>query len=90
MVYDPTSYLTLTALYCKQRKGFAVSDSNIFGFETQFDIADALQIERLNTLQLGLSYVGKQEDYSNETPNPNATVKIPEMVNARGAQLDLE
>lgn len=90
IVYDPTSYLRLTALYGKQRKGFEVSDSNIFGFETQFDIADALQIERLNTLQLGLSYVGKQEDYSNETPNPNATVKIPEMVNAFGAQLDLE
>ena len=90
IIYDPTNYLRLTALYGKQRKGFDVSDSTIFGFETQFDIADALQLESLNTLQLGLSYVGKQEDYSNETPNPDATVKIPEMVNAFGAQLDLE
>jgi len=90
IIYDPTNYLRLTALYGKQRKGFNVSDSTIYGFETQFDIADALQLESLNTLQLGLSYVGKQEDYSNETPNPDATVKIPEMVNAFGAQLDLE
>ena len=90
IIYDPTNYLRLTALYGKQRKGFDVSDSTIYGFETQFDIADALQLESLNTLQLGLSYVGKQEDYSNETPNPDATVKIPEMVNAFGAQLDLE
>ena len=90
IIYDPTNYLRLTALYGKQRKGFDVSDSTIFGFETQFDIADALQLESLNTLQLGLSYVGKKEDYSNETPNPDATVKIPEMVNTFGAQLDLE
>lgn len=90
IIYDPTNHLRLTALYGKQRKGFDVSDSTIYGFETQFDIADALQLESLNTLQLGLSYVGKQEDYSNETPNPDATVKIPEMVNAFGAQLDLE
>ena len=90
IIYDPTNYLRLTALYGKQRKGFNVSDSTIYGFETQFDIADALELESLNTLQLGLSYVGKQEDYSNETPNPDATVKIPEMVNAFGAQLDLE
>ena len=90
IIYDPTNYLRLTALYGKQRKGFDVSDSTIFGFETQFDIADALQLESLNTLQLGLSYVGKQEDYSNETPNPDAIVKIPEMVNTFGAQLDLE
>ena len=90
IIYDPTNYLRLTALYGKQRKGFNVSDSTIYGFETQFDIADALKLESLNTLQLGLSYVGKQEDYSNETPNPDATVKIPEMVNAFGAQLDLE
>ena len=90
IVYDPTDYLRFTVLCGKQRKGFDVSDSAIFGFESQFDIADALQLESLNTLQLGLSYVGKQEDYSNETPNPDATVKIPEMVNAFGAQLDLE
>ena len=90
IIYDPTNYLRLTALYGKQRKGFEVSDSSIFGFETQFDIADALQLESLNTLQLGLSYVGKHEDYTDETPNTNATVTIPEMVNLFGAQLDLE
>jgi hypothetical protein len=90
LVYDPTNYLRLTALYGKQRKGFDVSDSNIFGFETQFDIANAFQIESLNSLKLGLSYVGKQEDYKSDTPNPQATIEIPELVNSVGAQLDLE
>ena len=90
IVYDPTNYLRLTALYGKQRKGFDVSDSNIFGFETQFDIANAFQIESLNSLKLGLSYVGKQEDYKSDTPNPQATIEIPELVNSFGAQLDLE
>lgn len=90
IVYDPTNYLRLTALYGKQRKGFDVSDSTIFGFETQFDIADAFQIENLNAFQLGLSYVGKQEDYTSETTNLEATIEIPELVNSFGAQLDFE
>ena len=90
IVYNPTNYLCLTALYGKQRKGFDVSDSNIFGFETQLDIASTLKIESLNTLQLGLSYVGKQEDYDRDTTNAEDTIEVPEFVNSFGAQLDLE
>ena len=88
IVYDPTNYLRLTALYGKHRKGFDVSDSNVFGFETQFDIANAFQIESLNSLKLGLSYVGKQEEYKSEASNPQTTIEIPELVNSFGAQLD--
>ncbi|MDC1266225.1 DUF6029 family protein [Flavobacteriaceae bacterium] len=92
VVYDPTNYLRLTALYGKQRKGFDVSDSDIFGFETQFDIADAFQLENLNSLKLGLSYVGKQERYNKESliGGSQPTIEIPELVNAFGAYLDLE
>ena len=90
IVYDPTNYLRLTVLYGKHRKGFDVSDSNVFGFETQFDIANAFQIESLNSLKLGLSYVGKQEEYKSEASNPQTTIEIPELVNSFGAQLDLE
>ncbi len=92
IVYDPTNYLRLTALYGKQRKGFDVSDSDIFGFETQFDIADAFQLENLNTLQLGLSYVSKQERYNREgiIGGSQPTLEIPELVNSFGAYLDLE
>jgi len=90
VVYDPTNYLRLTALYGKHRKGFDVSNSNIFGFETQFDIANAFELESLNSFQLGISYVGKQEDYNNELTNSQATIEIPELVNSFGVQLDLE
>ena len=92
IVYDPTNYLRLTALYGKQRKGFDVSDSEVFGFETQFDIADAFQLENLNSLKLGLSYVGKQERYNREDPigATQPTIEVPELVNAFGAYLDLE
>ena len=92
IVYDPTNYLRLTALYGKQRKGFDVSDSDIFGFETQFDIADAFQLENLNTLQLGLSYVGKQERYNREgiIGGSQPTLEIPELVNSFGTYLELE
>jgi len=92
IVYDPTNSLRLTALYGKQRKGFDVSDSEVFGFETQFDIADAFQLENLNSLKLGLSYVGKQERYNKESliGGSQPTIEIPELVNAFGAYLDLE
>ncbi|MDA9970394.1 DUF6029 family protein [Flavobacteriaceae bacterium] len=91
VVYDPTNYLRLTALYGKQRKGFDVSDSDIFGFETQFDLADAFQLESLNSFQLGLSYVGKQESYKRDPAVVGQPAfDIPELINSFGAHLDLE
>jgi len=92
VVYDPTNYLRLTALYGKQRKGFDVTESDVFGFETQFDIADAFQLENLNSLKLGLSYVGKKESYNKAglIGGSQPTIEIPELVNAFGANLDLE
>ena len=91
VVYDPTNYLRMTALYGKQRKGFDVSNSDIFGFETQFDIADAFQLESLNSLQLGLSYVGKKESYKRDPAAVGQPAfDIPELINSFGAHLDLE
>ena len=92
IVYDPTNYLQFTALYGKQRKGFEVSDSDIYEFETQFDIADAFSLENLNSFKLGLNYVGKQERYNMEDliGGSEPTIEIPELVNAFGAFLDLE
>ena len=92
IVYDPTNYLQFTALYGKQRKGLGVSNSDVFGFETQFDIADALQLENLNSLKLGLNYVGKKESYKKEAliGGSEPTIGIPELVNAFGVSLDLE
>ena len=91
IVYDPTNYLRVTALYGKQRKGFDVANSDVFGFETQFDIADAFQLESLNSLQLGLSYVGKKESYKRDSAAiGQPTFDIPELINSFGAHLDLE
>ena len=91
VVYDPTNYLRLTALYGKQRKGFDVTESDVFGFETQFDIADAFQLENLNSLKLGLSYVGKKESYKRDPAVVGQPAfDIPELINSFGANLDLE
>ena len=91
VVYDPTNYLRLTALYGKQRKGFDVTESDVFGFETQFDIADAFQLENLNSLKLGLSYVGKKESYKRDPAVVGQPAfDIPELINSFGAHLDLE
>jgi len=84
--YSPTNYLELTALYGKQRKGFSLSDSDIFGANAEIDLSTAFESENINSLSLGLSYVGKKEDY---TPNDPAVSVVPELVNAFSVRADL-
>lgn len=93
--YTPTNYMNFTAIYGQQRVGFDVSDSNVFGFDTNFDIKEAFKINKLSSLNLGLSYVGKQEDF--EAPidefdptNTFDTTDFPEMINSYSARLDVD
>ncbi len=55
--FQPTDRIDLTALYGQQRVGFTVSEGQIFGFDSNFDLSS-----EENTLQLGLSYVGRYQE----------------------------
>jgi hypothetical protein len=65
--YSPIDDLTFIALYGKQRTGFDVANSDIFGFNTEFNASSLLNFEA-SDLSLGLSYVGRDEKTDVEKP----------------------
>ena len=68
IVYRPSSAIKLTALYGQQRSGFSLSDGKIYGFDSDFQLTDALKLEN-SDLSVGLSYVGRYE--KTDIPEPN-------------------
>ncbi len=58
--YTPFQYLQITGLYGKHRVGFDVSDGEIYGFDTELNITEALKIEN-SILNLGLSIVNRSQ-----------------------------
>ncbi|MCA0151841.1 DUF6029 family protein [Winogradskyella vincentii] len=68
MKYMPLDFLALTALYGKQRVGFETADSDIFGFNTELDLSNIFNFEN-SSLNLGFSYVGRNETADSEDPN---------------------
>lgn len=60
IVYSPTSYLTFKSVYGQQRTGFDVSNSTIFGLDTEFEISNLLHFETTE-LSVGFNYVGRDE-----------------------------
>ena len=81
VIYRPISDVKLTALYGQQRSGFSVSDGKIFGFDSEFQLTNALKFEK-SDLSLGLSYVGRYE--KTDIPDPNFN----ELTNAYSARLN--
>jgi hypothetical protein len=81
VIYRPISDVKLTALYGQQRSGFRVSDGKIFGFDSEFQLTNALKFEK-SDLSLGLSYVGRYE--KTDIPDPNFN----ELTNAYSARLN--
>jgi len=79
--YMPTNFLSLSGLYGKQRVGFETADSDIFGFNTEIDISNIFKLEN-SSLNLGLSYVGRQEKTNIEDPN------FDELTNAFSGRID--
>lgn len=55
--YRPSNKVAITALFGNQRIGFDVSDGNVFGLNTNFDLST-----EKTSLQFGLSYVSRQQD----------------------------
>lgn len=59
--YSPTDFIHLTGLYGKQRIGFGVSNGDIFGFNSNFNLTSLLKSENY-TLNVGFSYVGRSQE----------------------------
>ena len=80
-VFTPTDFVSLTALYGKQRVGFNTSEGEIFGFDSEIELSNLLKFEN-STLNLGVSYVGRKEDIA--LPDPD----FDELTNAFSGRLD--
>ena len=80
--FKPTDYLDLTGLFGQQRNGFEVSDGTIQGVNTNLDVGQMLDLEKVG-ITVGASYVGRFQDRgTNDT--------IPSTVNAYGGRLDID
>ena len=89
VIYTPKSYLSATALYGQMRNAFEISDTNFYGVNTNFDLTDAFKIESLSNLSMGLSYVGKQEDFS-KNPDFINSPDTPNLINSYALNLDAD
>ncbi|OIQ21662.1 MAG: hypothetical protein BM557_02370 [Flavobacterium sp. MedPE-SWcel] len=67
VIYTPTYNVKLTALYGQQRSGFDVSEGQIFGFDSDFNVSSLLKFEE-SDLSFGVSYVGRYEKV--DIPDP--------------------
>ena len=65
--YNLNKDIEVTGLVARQRFGFKLSDSNIYGFNTEMNLGELLNYSKTG-LNLGLSFVGKDEPYTSTTP----------------------
>lgn len=84
--YAPIESVNLSAFWGQQRTGFDVTDTKLFGFNTEVDLTTMFKIEKLNSLNAGFSYVGKQEDYTSLNTDPN----VPELSNSFSSRIDAD
>lgn len=66
--FRPTDYLNFTALYGQQRSGFDVSDSKIYGFNSEINVDKWFNFQT-SSLSFGFSYVGRDEKIKPEEFN---------------------
>ena len=69
IIFTPTKWFTLKGVYGRQRTGFDVTDSDIYGTDFEFGISDIFKMETTE-LSIGLSYVGRDEKMLT-IPDPN-------------------
>ena len=73
VIFTPTSYFKLKGIYGNQRTGFDVTQSEIYGLDTEIKLSDLFKMQTTE-LSLGLTYVGRYELLTTITnPNFNST-----------------
>ncbi|MBK8953633.1 MAG: hypothetical protein IPM85_16670 [Chitinophagaceae bacterium] len=70
--YSPVSHVRFIAVAGKQRSGFDISNGIVFGMDAEIDILSVSEKQQ-SDLSLGISYVGRNEDF--KTPLTNPTFK---------------
>ena len=65
--YNINDAIEVTGLVARQRNGFEISESNIYGFNSEIDLKPLMKSDKIG-LNIGLSFVGKDEDYVSTTP----------------------
>ncbi|MEM6687398.1 MAG: DUF6029 family protein [Bacteroidota bacterium] len=81
--FEPSNSISLSAMYARQRDGFDVSDGDIYGFNSEFDLTKLFKLEN-STLSAGFSYVGREEEIPEQVQND----RFDELTNAFSARLD--
>jgi hypothetical protein len=71
IIFKPTKYITLKSIYGKQRTGFDVANSDIYGFDSEIVVSDILKL-KTTELSLGMTYVGRDEKTNIENQNFNS------------------
>lgn len=87
--YTPYSFINFTGLYGRNRHGFKTSKSDVFGFDTNLSLSDALNMSKLSTFRLGFSYVGRKQPLEEGEKITNTT-GFPELVNAFSFRGDID
>jgi len=84
--YNLSKGVGLTGLVARQRYGFKLSESNIYGFNSEINLTDMFNYTKTN-LNIGLSFVGKDEPYVSITPGFKGA-NFPNYVYTTSARLD--
>lgn len=80
----PTSFLNLKVVYGRQRKVFDYANSVVRGFDAEIDFSKIRKNYQGNTfVKLGLSYVGRYQQYTGPDPS------FPATINAYGTRIDI-
>ncbi len=73
VIFRPAEFLTVKGVYGRQRSGFDVANSDIFGTDVEFNIGDVLKFETTD-LSIGGSFIRRDEKTDIIDPNfKNAT-----------------
>lgn len=84
--FKPSNAFNITTFWGKHRVGFKVSNSHLFGINTEIELSELFNMKKINNFNIGLSYIGKNETYNSE----NINSKVPELVNSFSGRLDLD
>jgi hypothetical protein len=68
IIFKPTNYLTLKSIYGRQRTGFDVSKSDIYGADLDIALSSIFKLETTD-ISLGLTYVARDEKTAIVNPN---------------------
>lgn len=69
VIFKPTEYFTLKSIYGRQRTGFEISNSEIYGTDIEIILSEIFKMKS-SELSLGLTYVGREEIVES-IANPN-------------------